>query len=282
MPPAPNPRVFPAARAVLDTLLAGLDEAAPGLVTGLDLIGSIALDDGRPGQSDIDFVLMRVDGADNAATMAALAPVLAALRRAHPRPTLDGIVLSAGDLMAGPDGIAGERPIVFDSRATLATGGSAWNPVTWATLRQGGIAYAGAPIAPDRLWHDPARLDAWTRENLAAYWRPWLARSGRTLSRFGIVSLGAGATEWGVLGVTRLHATLATGAIVSKRGAGDYALDRFPPRWHPIVMEAIRIRERQAGGRYRSPLHRHREMRAYMAMVIDDALALPQHNRKDA
>jgi predicted nucleotidyltransferase len=274
-PPVPStdPRVFAEARATIDRLLAGLDAQAPGMVTGAYLTGSIALGDGRPGRSDIDLVLVRTASAGNAATMAALTPVLAELRREHPQPELDGIVLDAADLAAGPDAIAGDRPVIFENEARLEVGGSARNPVTWATLRQCGIAWRGE-LDGEQLWHDPARLDAWTRENLEAYWRPWLARTGRLMSRFGVVSLGGWATEWGVLGVTRLHATLATGGIVSKRGAGDYALDRFGPEWRPIVEEAIRIRERQAGGRYRSPLRRRREMRAYMAMVIDDALAL--------
>jgi predicted nucleotidyltransferase len=273
--PPPDHQVFPEARQVLDRLLAGLDQRSPGLIAGVHLIGSIALGDGRPGQSDIDLVLVRAEDFDDATTMAALEPVLADLRRDHLRPALDGIVLDAADLAAGPDATAGDRPVVFENEARLGSGGSARNPVTWATLRQCGIACRGV-LDRDRLWHDPVRLDAWTRENLASYWQPWLTRTDHLASRFGIASLGGWATEWGVLGVTRLHATLSTGQIVSKRGAGDYALDRFSPEWHPIVEEAIRIRERRPGGRYRSRLHRRRELRVYMAMVIDDALMLPR------
>ncbi|MBI2168649.1 MAG: DUF4111 domain-containing protein [Actinobacteria bacterium] len=44
---------------------------------------------------------------------------------------------------------------------------------------------------------------------------------------------------WGVFGVCRLHATLATGEIVSKEAAGEYALDAFAPEWHPPVREAL-------------------------------------------
>lgn len=274
MPPT-DPRIFPEARRVLDHLLADLDRSAPGLLAGLHLIGSIALGDGRPGQSDIDLVLVRPEGVDNAATMAALGPALAALRREQPQPTLDGVVLDAADLETGPDTIAGDRPVIFENEARLSASGSARNPVTWATLRQCGIAYRGE-MDWHRLWHDPARLDAWTRENLESYWRPWLARTNRLASRFGMASLGASATEWGVLGVTRLHATLATGTIVSKRGAGDYALNQFGREWRPIVEEAIQIRERAPGGHYHSPLRRRREMRAYVAMVIDDALGMPR------
>jgi predicted nucleotidyltransferase len=277
--PPTDPRVFPEARRVLDRLLADLDRREPGLVAGVHLIGSVALGDGRPGQSDVDLVIVRADGFDNAATMAALGPALAALRREQAQPTLDGIVLDAADLAAGPDAIAGDRPVLFENEARL-DGGSARNPVTWATLRQCGIAFRGE-LDRDRLWHDPIRLDAWTRENLESYWRPWLARTDRLVSRSGIASLGTGAIEWGVLGVTRLHATLATGGIISKRDAGDYALDRVGPEWRPVVQEAIRIRERAPGGRYPSPLHRRRAMRAYATMVIADALALPPTSWND-
>lgn len=271
-------RASPEARWVLDSLLDRLDRSAPGLIVGAHLFGSIALGDERPGQSDVDLVMVRAAGIGNAATMAALGPALADLRRAHPRPLLDGIVLDAADLSTGPDEITGDRPVIVETMARLDDGGSARNPVTWATLRQCGIAYRG-DLDRRRLWHDPARLDAWTRENLASYWRPWLARIDRLTARPVLAAQIEEATEWGVLGVTRLHATLATGEIVSKRGAGDYALAAFPPRWHPIVAEAIRIRERRPDpSRFVDLRDVAGAMRAYMAMVIDDALALPMRH----
>jgi hypothetical protein len=269
------PRVFPEATAVLELLLDGLDASAPGLITGCHIVGSIALGDGRPGQSDLDLVLVRNATADNATTMAVLKPVLAELRRERPMPSLDGMVLTDADLAAGPDAITGDRPIIFENEARLGTDASGRNPVTWQTLRQCGIAWRGR-LDRDALWHDPARLDGWTRGNLERYWRPWLAKSNRLASRSGVVSLGEWATEWGVLGVTRLHYTLATGDITSKHGAGLYALETFPERWHPIIEEALRIRERRDGhARYRNLFRRRHEMRNYVAMVIDDALALP-------
>ncbi len=275
-------RVFPEARDTLDCFLAGLDQLAPGLVTGLHLAGSIALGDGRPGQSDIDLVMIRAGESDNASTMAALEPVLAELRGMHPAPVLDGLVLGEAHLAAGPDEIEGERPVVVESTARLDGEHGGWNPVTWQTLRQCGIAYRGTPLDPDRLWHDPARLDAWTRDNLESYWRPWLGQAERLAARDDLPALIDEATEWGVLGVTRLHSTLATGEIVSKHGAGNYALEVFPPCWSPIIEEAIRVRERRdpAPGTP-DPEDRVRQIRAYMAMVIEDALALPRRTENE-
>ncbi|HVL24411.1 MAG TPA: aminoglycoside adenylyltransferase domain-containing protein [Thermomicrobiales bacterium] len=266
--------VFTDARAVLAALLGGLDVAAPGLITDVYITGSIALGDGRPGQSDLDVVLVRDVHADNAATMAALEPVMVALRRTHPRPMVDGIVLGRADLAAGPDGVVGPRPFLIDGKAHLGEQSSGRNPVTWQTLAQCGITWRGTPLAGLPLWQDPDALDAWVRGNLVSYWRPWWASSDRLFSRMGIVSLHPWFSEWGVLGVTRLHYTLVTGKITSKHAAGSYALETFPDRWHRILREAMRYRERRReGAMYRGdPVGRRRDARDYVAMVIADAL----------
>jgi hypothetical protein len=120
------------------------------------------------------------------------------------------------------------------------------------------------------------RLEQWTRQNLVEYWRPWQEIRSRLLARDGLGALGGWAAEWGVLGVSRLHYTLTTGQIASKYAAGLYALHRFPPRWHPIIVEALRVR-RGDGTRsaYWLPFRRRADLLRYIIMVIDDALALP-------
>ena len=266
-------RIFPEARAVLDALLGALDASSPGLITDAYITGSIALGDGRPGQSDLDVVLVRDETADNAATMAALLPAMQALRGSHPKPMVDGLVLSRSDLAAGPARLIGPRPYLIDGKANLGEESSSRNPVTWRTLAQCGITWRGMPLPELPLWQDDAALRSWVRGNLESYWRPWHASSDRPLSRMGIVSLHPWFSEWGVLGVTRLHYTLATGMITSKYGAGCYALERFPARWHRILHEALRYRERRRdGAMYRgNVLARRRDAREYVAMVIDDA-----------
>lgn len=157
--PDGGPSIFPEATAVLAHLLDGFEARAPGLITACHITGSIALDEVRPGQSDTDLVLVRNRAASDAEVMAALEPALAGLRGTHPHPTLDGLVLTEADLEAGPDGIAGERPVIFDNYARLGPDGSGRNPVTWQMLRQCGITYRGSSLEPARL-HDPDRLDS--------------------------------------------------------------------------------------------------------------------------
>ncbi len=128
-------------------------------------------------------------------------------------------------------------------------------------------------MADITVWTDATALAAWTNANLDTYWqRRVLDRSTRLLTPYGLVGLSAWAWAWCVVGVSRLHYTLATDRITSKAGAGIYALATFPARWHCVIEEALRIR-RAASGRslYRSPLSRRHDVRAFTAMVIADA-----------
>lgn len=269
-------RVFPEAQTVLRMFLQEIDQRAPDLLPDVYIAGSLALDDPRPGKSDIDLVLVRRDGAVDEETMVALAPAVELVRTMYPEPALDALVLSREDLARGPEALEGPRPVIFEGRLELSTAGSARNPVTWQVLRQGGITWRGAPVAELTLHQDAEHLRTWTRGNLESYWRPWLAKSDRLLSAFGGWSLRPDFVEWGVLGVTRLHYTLATGEITSKTGAGVYALETFPEYWHRIVREAMDIRANpdRAGSLYRRDvLGRRKEARDYVAMVIEDALS---------
>ncbi len=49
--------------------------------------------------------------------------------------------------------------------------------------------------------------------------------------------------EWSVLGLLRQFYTLKEHDIISKLGAGEYALLHLPIEWHPIIKEAINIRK---------------------------------------
>ena len=104
--------------------------------------------------------------------------------------------------------------------------------------------------------------------NLDDYWRPMREFCPKLLSFGGLFALRAHAVQEGVLGVTRLHFTIATGDITSKQGAGLYALETFPDTWHQLVNECLRIRRGGEGqSLYWEPLTRRREGLAYMDMV---------------
>jgi Nucleotidyltransferase domain len=245
-----------------------VDAAVPDLVQGLYLVGSVALDDFRPGTSDVDFVAVTADPVTDLAALARVHRTLAARRG---RPVLDGGYVTWCDL-AGDPADAGPGLTVHGGRVRTRPAGGC-DPVAWHTLADHGVAIRG----PGRVevWTDVAALARWTRRNLDGYWRPWLRRSSRLLSRPGLACVSAWGPAWGVLGVSRLHYTLGTGAITSKCGAGRYAREVFGPEWLSIVDECLRIRGCAAAPRrYRDPLARRRAALEFVAMAIDEAKAL--------
>ncbi|MDZ5016954.1 DUF4111 domain-containing protein, partial [Clostridium perfringens] len=62
--------------------------------------------------------------------------------------------------------------------------------------------------------------------------------------------------EWGVLGVSRLYYTFKERDITSKIGAGEYALQNLPERWHKIINESMRLRKGNKKSFYNSIFER--------------------------
>jgi predicted nucleotidyltransferase len=58
---APVILLHPHVEDVVNLYLRSLDESAPGIVEAVYLTGSVALDDYRPGVSDIDFVAVSAE-----------------------------------------------------------------------------------------------------------------------------------------------------------------------------------------------------------------------------
>ena len=127
-----------------------------------------------------------------------------------------------------------------------------------------------------RLDGQPELLRSWNRDNLEHYWRPWaLAVQRAPRARF---RLRAGwSTAWGMLGPPRLHHTIATGDVISKERAGEYALDVFPARWHPLIGDALAYR-RGEPSRLGLPLgERARRTAEFVLEVVD---AAPEMSRR--
>ncbi|WP_440063596.1 nucleotidyltransferase domain-containing protein [Streptosporangium sp. OZ121] len=243
------------------TYLELADRYAPGLVEGLYLQGSIALGDYRPGKSDIDFVA--VVGAPPDARI--LRGVHAELKSRYAKPYFDGLYVTWDDLRRDPE-LTPARPAVHEWRLEEESR-SERHLVTWHVLAQGGVAVRGPAVAELGIHTDWDALARRTRENLDGYWTRWVERGSRSASLWGVAALSGHQTTWGVLGVTRLHHTLAAGEVTSKTAAGEYALKVFDERWHRIIREGLRLR---AGGPplYRDPFRRRADLLAYMSMVL--------------
>lgn len=136
LPPAVAPKVA----AYLDAL----DEVVPGLVTGLYITGSIALDDYQPAISDIDAVAV-CRGRPDAGECEALSRVHAG------RPKVDVLYATADDLAVYPRTLSLPCSILGEFKPTDAF---AANPVEWRTLATKAFAVRDGPLDPTTIWFD--------------------------------------------------------------------------------------------------------------------------------
>ncbi|MFB8281172.1 nucleotidyltransferase domain-containing protein [Nocardia colli] len=244
-----------------------VDTHAGGLIEGLYLEGSVALGDFRIGASDIDFVAVTARPPE-APARAILATIHEQIRRRYRRPFFDGLYLTWADLArdpaAMPTGPACHEGRFYDT----ATSGTA-NPVTWHTIAAHGIPVRGPEPAGLDIWTDTDVLTRWCHSNLDSYWKGWLTRGERLLSKQGLALLSDWGTVWAVTGVARLHYTITAREITSKTGAALYALDAYPDYWHQLISETLRIRRAEpTPTRYASRLVRRSDTSAFAHMVI--------------
>jgi len=222
--------------AEVDRYLDALDEVLPlSAVAGVYLVGSAALGDYRPGQSDLDILTLTHDPLSDAE--------LDELDRMHQelengsQPHLDAEYAPRECLGRLPKtGVSGHAHVVdghFDR------GPHGQELVVWATLDQCGITLRG-PEA--RTWNaapDAAELRAWNLDNLESYWRANFGQHVRDVlaARELDSDLPVDLAVWSAAGPGRLHRTIATGEIISKTASVDYAAELFPA-YAPILMRA--------------------------------------------
>ncbi|MCM3887502.1 aminoglycoside adenylyltransferase domain-containing protein [Frankia sp. R82] len=255
-----------AVRDAVDAYLLAVDAVDPDLVDGLYVIGSAALDDFRPGASDVDFVAVTTTTPTDQ-QVAALTRLHARLSR---RPLLDGIYTTWLDLTRDP-AQASPGPHAH-GRHCHPRCDHQRHPVTWHSLARHGMAVRGPGPAEIEIAANPRDLARWTRGNLDGYWRQWWRRSSRLPTPAGLTCLTSRGLAWGVLGVSRLHHTLVTGEIISKRAAGEHARTAFDPQWHRIIDECLRVRRADhRRSLYRTPLTRRTEALDFIDMVINNA-----------
>jgi hypothetical protein len=112
---------------------------------------------------------------------------------------------------------------------------------------------------------EPGRLRAWNLERLHGHWRGFAERAmSATPPRKPLVSASEVAAA-SLFGPPRMHHTIATGKVIAKEAAAEYALDTFAARWHPLIRTALTIR---AGERARAEPKAAGE---FMLDVIADA-----------
>lgn len=223
------------------------DRLLPVRVVGVYVVGSVALGAYRRRRSDVDLIVVvdrRFAGADLRWLRAV--QLASGLRTAPPAlargdVTLPGTVNATyvtEDDLAQP--VSAIVPVANHVGHQLQAGrGFDVNPVQWRTLADHGVAVRGPAPSTLGLDPEPDTLAAWNHRNLLAYWKPLAERiaAGRVplTSRYRPRWL----TSWCVLGAPRLHATITTGDVISKEAAGEYSLETFDARWHPVIREGL-------------------------------------------
>ena len=225
------------------------DEALPGRIEGLYLVGSLALNDYREGTSDVDFVA--VTGSRlSPDEMTHLDAIHRTLLTDLARPWFDGIYVTWEDLTHNPDE-ARTVPHSQEGRFDRERGFEA-NPATWRILRNHAMTVRGSAT---HIWFDAHVLRSWMLANLSSYWADMATQLENAASRLTGEDVSR-AVVWCVSGVLRLAYTLETADVTSKSGACRHALSRYPARWHPIVLDALAIRsgQPQHGTRSATPI----------------------------
>lgn len=207
------------AKDLVDRYTERIDRAAPGLLQGLYLVGSVALDDFHDEVSDVDFVAVAAD------------PDPELLRQVHEGLTkFDGLYVTFEELRTSPAELADGY---YQLEGELRRGKEGRSPVEWTVLHRYGVTVRGPEPAELQVHVDPAELREWVHGNANTYWRQFVDDPNDLIFDAGVA--------WGVLGISRLHYSMVTGDITSKSGAAHHALAAFPEH-RPIIEEALRHR----------------------------------------
>jgi hypothetical protein len=252
-------RIPEAIRPALQGYIALLNNQTSSLAKAVYIEGSIALGGFNENFSDIDFVAL-LDRRPSAAEFAALCDLHKAIGRKYPRWKMSGSYLQPDD----PGRTNGKVEAIVCYEGKLTQHGSFdWNWVDGWTVKNHGIAIIGSE--PDMLPGnaDWDRLILSMRENLNSYWSGWTKRpyclAAMMLDR-GI--------QWAVLGVLRQLFTFRENMITTKIKAGEYALGCLSEEWHPLIREAIAIREGKKGSAYTLRVVRMFEAVKFLRFVI--------------
>jgi hypothetical protein len=201
-----------------------VDEALPGYVRGLYVVGSAALGAWQRGASDVDTVILtsRPPTGDD---LAQLARIHAGMPRS---PHFDGVYLEPALARSWPtDGRV--VPYVVDGELRTDQPCGELTPVLWLTLQRYGISVRGPAVAELGVRVDPEQLRRYNLDNLREYWQTSVTLFRAELAGVAPATvMDGGIVSWFVLGPARLHYTLAHADVISKAAAGDHLAALFP------------------------------------------------------
>ena len=256
-----DPRIPEPVQPIIKEYLRLTEQRLVGLINASYAIGSIALGEFNECFSDIDFITVLSRKA-SPIDLGHLRKIHQSIESTYPRWKMSGSYVQAGDLGKRGNDLR-PYPQFHDGMLHPAVHNGI-NSVTWWELKNHGIPIAGTGSGTLPFTVNWDVLITEMQENLNTYWRSWTRRPRRIAvlySNWGI--------QWAVLGVLRQFFTFRENSITTKVKAGEYALGCLPSRWHPLIQEAIDIRQGQKGSSYRFRFGRMMETVRFLNCVIN-------------
>jgi hypothetical protein len=225
---------------VLNEYIALLHERLPNTLEGLYIQGSIALNAYVNDSSDIDFITI-INRRLSEGEVRILSEVHKTIASKHQNPGMDGVYLMWEDIGKLE---ADDHNYPYYNEGTLGYG-AYFNSITWWILKTNGISIIGPEPTALKFEIDSRHVVSYVVENMNTYWTGRIEKIEHAMEamlQFTTKEIDD-EIEWSVLGLLRQYYTLKEHGIISKLGAGEYALLHLPVEWHPIIKEAINIRK---------------------------------------
>lgn len=264
-------------KSVLDEYIALIHKRLPNMLEGFYLQGSIALDAYAEDLSDIDFIAI-IKRRLSVEEVEVLAEIHRAIESTYPKPEMDGVYMMWADIGKLE---AGDNRYPYYNGGQLGEGAH-FNAVTWWILKTNGFSIFGPPPTALKFEIDPQHLVSYVVENMNTYWSGRIEKIEHAIEDMSQLPTKVidDEIEWSVLGLLRQYYTLKEFGIISKLGAGEYAMLHLPEEWHPIIQEAIDIRKGVMRERVASDRERIDAVLKFSKYMIDFCNSRHSFNKK--
>jgi hypothetical protein len=254
---------------LLDEYFKLLDSKLPNFLDGYYIYGSVSLGAFNYGFSDVDFIAV-VQKKLTEEGITILKEIHRNLHKRLPKTDLMGMYVTRSELEA-EKGNEKLSPCFIDGKLRDFEKFDK-DSIDAYQLKRYGITIRGKDVENYGYTVDWNVLIKNMKNNLNTYWFNWKCRCDKFPSvKYIGLFFSLKMIEWGVLGVTRLFYTFKEKDMTSKLGAGEYALQTVPEKWHKIINEAMRLRKNNTKSYYKSIFERRNDALAYMDYVIEES-----------
>ncbi|GAA0085314.1 nucleotidyltransferase domain-containing protein [Clostridium sp. CTA-7] len=257
------------AKEIIDYHIKIIESSLPNFLESYYIYGSISLGAFDSTFSDIDFIAV-IKRKVNEEDINTLKKIHADMQRKYHKTILDGMYVFNNDIESLNK--IKSSCLRFNDGKFQGFKSFDRNSIDAYQLKKYGITIKGQAIKNLNYGINFDILIDEMRNNLNTYWINWIndCRKLTPMKYIGLfVSLNI--IEWGVLGVSRLYYTFKERDITSKIGAGEYALQNLPERWHKIINESMRLRKGNKKSYYNSIFERRNDALTYINYIIQES-----------